>query len=100
MGIVQIWLSSNEPRRDLIACSSTLNHTEAKFIINISDYSTSYKQVSAARNATSQYTYIYLPFPSRDEHEAMAFYSSEENKQSDEAYSMLRNNMETYLRRT
>ena len=98
--IVQTWLSSNEPRRDLIACSSTLNHMKAKFIINLSDYSTSYEQVSAARNATSHYTYIYLPFPSRDEHEAMAFYSSEENKQSDEAYSMLRNNMEKYLRRT
>ena len=97
--IVQTWLSNNEARRDLVASSSTLNNMKTKFIINLSYYS-SYKQVSAARNATSLYTFIELPVPSPDERESMTFLSAEKNKQSDEAYSMHMNNLETYVRRT
>ena len=95
--IFQTWLSNNEPGRDLIARSSALINMKAKFIINLSYYSTSYEQVSASRSATSQYTFISLPLPSPEEDRAMRFLSSEKNKQSDEAYTMHRNNMENYL---
>ena len=98
--IVQTWLFNNEARRDLIAHSSTLNNMKAKFIINLSYYFTSYEQESTARNATSQCTFLSLPWPSTDEEKAMKFLSTEENKQSGEAYSMHRNNLEQYLRRT
>ena len=94
--IVQTWL--NEPRRDLIAHSSTLNNMKTKFIINLDYYS--YEQLSAARNATSQYTFIFLSIPSQDERKAMTFLSSEKNKQSDEAYPIHKNNLENYLSRT
>ena len=89
----------NEPRRDLIAHSSTLKNVKTKFIINLI---IKYDQVqtSAARNATSQYAFIFLPFPLPDEETAIKFLSAEKNKQSDEAYSMHRNNLEQYLRRT
>ena len=94
--IVQAWLHNKEPRGDLIAHSPTLNNMKAKFIINLSYW---YENVSAAQNATSQYTFIRPPFASPDEHEAIIFLSSEKNKQSDEAYSMHRNHFEQYLRR-
>ena len=95
--IVQIWLSYNEPRRDLIAHSSALYNMKAKFIIRLS-YLTLYEQVSTAQHATSQYTNIYLE-PSPDEKIAMKFLSAEKNKQSEEAYSIYWNNFEQYLRR-
>ena len=98
--IVQTWLFNNKPGRDLIAYLSTLNNMKAKFIINLDYYLTSDKLESAAQNATSQYTFICLPFPSPDEEKAMTFLSAEKKKQSDEAYSMHRDNMENYLRRT
>ena len=96
--IVQTWLSNNEPSRDLIASASAINNVKAKFIINL--YLSNYERVSLARNATSQYTFITLPCPSPDEKISMKFLSSEENKQSDKAYSMHRNNLEQYLRKT
>ena len=46
--IVQTWLSNNEPRRDLVAHSSTFEDVKADFIINFS--SCSYlNQMSAAK---------------------------------------------------
>ena len=101
--IVKKWLSNNEPRRDLILHASSLSNMKAKFIINLSNqlsYSMPYKQASAAQNATSQYTFISLPLPSKDEGKAITFLSAEKNKQSDEAYPMHRKNLEQYLRRT
>ena len=97
--IVQTWLSNNESRRDLVAHLSTFGNTKAEFIINLSSYSY-LDQISAARNATSKYSYICLPFPSTDERYAMTFLSSEEYNQSDKAYSVHWNNMEKYWRRT
>ena len=94
--IVQTWLSNNEPRRDLIAHSSALNNVKAEFIINLSSI---HERKFATRNAKSQYSHIFLPTPSRDEHEAMTFLSSENYKQSNEAYSMYRNKFEKYLRK-
>ena len=75
---------------------------KAKFIIYLSNqlsYSMPYKQASAA-NATSQYTFISLPLPSKDEGKAITFLGAKKNKQSDEAYPMHRKNLEQYLRRT
>ena len=94
---IQTWLSNDEPRKDLIAYSSTLNNVEAKFIINLSSNLLSNKQISATRNVTSRYTDIYLPNPSTDELTAMTFLSSDQDEQSHEAYSMHKNNMEKYL---
>ena len=65
----------------------------------MSYYFTSYEQESTARNATSQYSYIHLPWPSTDEGIAMKLLSEEKNKQNYKA-SMHRNNLEQYLRRT
>ena len=94
--IVQTWLSNNEPRKDLIAHSSALNNVKAEFIINLTSI---HERKFATRNAKSQYSHIFLPTPSRDEHEAMSFLTSENYKQSDEASPMYRNKMEKYLRR-
>ena len=98
--IIQTWLSNNEPRRDLIVHSSIHNNLKSEFITNLSSYLSSKKQTSGPKNATSQYTKIYLPLPSTNELEAMTFLSFQKNKQSDEAYPMHRDNMEKYLRRT
>ena len=98
--IIQKWLSNNEPRRDLIAHSTTLNNMKAKFIINLSTKLSEFFYLFAARNATSQYTHICLPNPSRDELNAMKFLSSEKNDQNHVEYSMHRSNMKKYLRRT
>ena len=95
--IVQTWLSNNEPRRDLIACLSTLKNKKAEFIINLSLYN---PHISSARHAASKYSNICLPPPTADEREALIFLSSKKNKESDEAYSMHRSKMEKYLRRT
>ena len=94
--IVQTWLSNNEPRKDLIAHSSALNNVKAEFIINLTSI---HERKFATRNAKSQYSHIFLTTPTRDEHEAMTFLSSENYKQSDEASPMYRNKMEKYLRR-
>ena len=71
---------------------------KAEFIINLSFETKHFGDY--ASYSTSQYTHIYLPTPSSDELEAITFLSSEKNKQSDEAYSMHRNNLEQYMRRT
>ena len=103
-GIVQTWLSNNEPGRDLIANLSTLKNKKAEFIINLSLYNPyivpECNKTSSARNATSKYSNICLPTPRADERDALTFLSSMKNKQSDEAYSMHKINMEKYLRRT
>ena len=97
-GMVQTWLSTNEARRDIIAHSSTLNNMKAEFIINLSSNLPS--MIPPTRNATSKCTHICFSTPSTDELKAMIFLSSEKNKQSDSAYSMHRDNMKRYLRRT
>ena len=94
--IVQTWLSNNESRGDLIAHSSTLNNMKTEFIINLSSI---HERKFATRNAKTQYSHIFLTTPTRDEHEAMTFLSSENYKQSDEAYLMYRNKFEKYLRK-
>ena len=91
--IVQIWLSNNEPRKDLIVHSSTLDNMKTEYIVNLS----SIHERNETRNAKSQYSHIFIPTPSRDELEAMKFLGSEKNKQSDEAYSMYRSKFEKYL---
>ena len=96
--IVQTWLSNSEARPDLIAHSSTLNNLKTEFIINLSPSSLPLEQISGARSATSQYTHICLPTPATDELIAMAFLSSDFEK-NDEAYLMHRINLEKYLRR-
>ena len=96
--IVQTWFYNNEPRRDLVAHLSTLKNMKAEFLISLSPYYLNH--ISARRNATSKYSHICLPTPSADELKAMTFLSSEENKQSNKAYSMHKSNMEKYLRRT
>ena len=93
--IVQTWLSTNETRRDL---TTHLFDKKAEFIINLSFETEHFGNYSSY--ATSQYTHIELPTPSSEELEAITFLSSEKNEQSDEAYSMHRNNMEKYLSRT
>ena len=102
---VETWLYNNEARRDLIADTSALNildqtnkHLKAKFIIDLYSNLFSLEQISAARNATSLYTHICLPTPSRNELRAMKFLSSEKYKKSDKGYSMHRNNLANYLR--
>ena len=96
---IQTWLSNNEPRRDLIAHASTLSNMKTQFIINLSPKLSSNEQMFTTRNATSQYSHIYLPTSSPDELEAMKFLSSEKYQQSDEEYPIHRSNMEKYLRR-
>ena len=91
------WLSNNVFQRDLIAC--TLNNMKTEFIIILSSQLLSKKPIFT-RNATKQYSSICLPKPSKEEENAMIFLSSENNKQSDEAYPMHRNNFEKYLRKT
>ena len=76
--IVQTWLSNNEPRRDIIACLSTLKNKKAEFIINLSLYN---PHISSARHATLKYSNIYLPTPTTDEYEALLFISSKKNKE-------------------
>jgi hypothetical protein len=99
--IVQTWLSNNEHRRDIFATSLALNwNWKAKFIINLSSKLLSNEQMFGVRNAISQYSHICLPTPSKDELKAMTFLSSGKNKQTDQYYTMHRNNMEKYLRRT
>ena len=100
--IIETWLSNNEPRRDLIAHSSSLYNMKAEFIINLSDYFNNYtnEQMFATRNATSGYSHIRLPSPFLDELQAMKFLSSKINQTSDRVYPIHRNNMEKYLRRT
>ena len=82
--IVQTWLSNNEARRDLIARSSTFINMKAEFIISLSVnfklVSSHVEKVTVAQNATSKYSHINLPFPSKDEQNAMSFLSSEQNK--------------------
>ena len=95
--IVQTWLSNNETRRDI---STHLFDMKAEFIINLSFETKCFGNYSYSSYATSQYTHIELPTPSSEELEAITFLSSEKNEQSDEAYSMHRNNMEKYLSRT
>ena len=92
--IVQTWLSDNEPRKDIIVHSSTLNNMKPECIICL--YSV-HEQMFATRNAKSRYSHIFLPTPSRYELRTMTYLSSEKNKQSDEAYSRYRNKMENYL---
>ena len=90
-------MSNNENKRDL---TTLLFDVKAEIIVNLyQSFSTKFYEANS-KNASSQYTHIYLPFPSSDELEAMRFLSSEKNKQSDEAYSMHANNMEKYLSRT
>ena len=98
--IVQTWFSNNQARRDLIAHSSIFKNRKTESVINLSVYSLSDNALSAARNAISQYTHIYLPLPSKDEQKAMTFLSSQKNKASDRAYSKHSHNFEKYLRRT
>ena len=100
--IVQTWLSNNEPRRDLIACSSTLNNMKLEFVINLRQnrLCSNLPSISATSIATSHYTHICLPTPLTNDLKAMTFLSSDKNKQSDEAYSIYRDNFEKYLRRT
>ena len=97
-------VTKNEPWTDLITHSSTLNNRKAKFIFEFCLSSILDSDIQmvpfAARNATSQYSIIFIPTASRNEYEAMTFISSEKNKESDEAYAMHRNNMEKFLRRT
>ena len=93
--IVQTWLSKNEPRRDLIAHLSTLRNMKVEFIISLSPF-----LLSVARNASSKYSNIHLPTPSKNELEAMTFLSSGKYQNSNIQISHHRKNMEKYLRRT
>ena len=98
--IVQTWLSNNEPRTDLIAHSSALKNMKTKFITNLSSNLLTPEEISATQNVTSQYTHICLPAPSKNEHKAMIYFSSEKHSDQDWQKNWHRQNLKNYLRRT